>query len=355
MTQPTPKSDLRRVQTVCLLILTAICLGVALHWLRDVTLPFVLALFITIGLQPLIRLLRRRLRVPYLLAALAAVLLAAALLMGVAWLMSASLGQLLYRADEYARQVEQTVAPLQDRLQRLMPGDPNAVPETQPILSNPGQWVGSVLRATAGGVLSVTSNGMMVFIFLIFLLFGSTPSDTPARGLWGEIVPAVEAYLLIKTGVSAATGLLTGLALGVLGVNMAVVFGLLAFLLNFIPSIGSFIAIVLPLPIILADPDSGWGVFVAALILLSAIQFVLGNILDPRLTGKSCRLHPIVALLALMFWGVIWGIVGMVLAVPITAAIKIILQKSDLTAPAARLLGGDVRAITEEPAPGADA
>ena len=151
--------------------------------------------------------------------------------------------------------------------------------------------------------------------------------------------------------VSAMTGILVGTALGLLGIEMALAFGFMAFLLNFIPNIGSIIATLLPLPIVLLTPGISTTTIVLAIALPAAIQGVIGNVVQPRLMSKSLDLHPVAVLLALIVWGKLWGIVGMFLATPLTAVIKILLEKSELTAGAAVLLAGRLG----EPSPRRDA
>ena len=124
------------------------------------------------------------------------------------------------------------------------------------------------------------------------------------------------------------------------------VFALLAFLFNFIPNIGPVIAALLPIPLILVDPElSIWGM-IAVISLASAVQIISGNVVEPKMLGDSVDIHPIVVLLALMFWGMIWGIVGMFLATPITAAMKILFSKFESTRPLAALLEGRVDGLS---------
>jgi predicted PurR-regulated permease PerM len=110
-------------------------------------------------------------------------------------------------------------------------------------------------------------------------------------------------------------------------VEFAIIWGLLAFLLNFIPNIGSVIATILPLPIVYIQFGHFSTVFWVALFLIG-IQAVIGNFLDPRIVGKSLHLSPLVVLFSLMFWGWLWGFIGMFLAVPISVIIKIIFENS---------------------------
>jgi AI-2 transport protein TqsA len=120
---------------------------------------------------------------------------------------------------------------------------------------------------------------------------------------------------------------------------MAFVFGLLAFLLNFIPSVGSIIATLLPLPMAVAQFNTVWPI-IGVVAIPGTLQLVIGNAIEPKLLGRGLELHPVTILLALAFWGLLWGYMGMVLAVPITAIIRIILIRFETTRAMGNLLGG---------------
>jgi AI-2 transport protein TqsA len=120
---------------------------------------------------------------------------------------------------------------------------------------------------------------------------------------------------------------------------LALVFGVMAFLLNFIPSIGSVIATLLPIPIAIIQYDSVWAI-TAIVALPGVIQLIIGNGIEPLVMGESLDLHPITVILSLIFWGLLWGIVGMFLATPIMAVLSIVLARFDETRPFAELLAG---------------
>ena len=133
----------------------------------------------------------------------------------------------------------------------------------------------------------------------------------------------IQKYLAIKTIVSLATGLMAALVLLIFGVDFAIVFGFMTFLLNYIPNIGSIIATSLPVLIAVFQFETIWPAF-WILIILGSIQMLMGNLLEPRLMGQGLGLSPLVVLFSLFFWGWLWGIPGMILAVPIAAIIKIV-------------------------------
>jgi len=123
----------------------------------------------------------------------------------------------------------------------------------------------------------------------------------------------------------------------------------MAFLLNFIPSIGSIVATLLPLPVVLVSPDVSGLTIILALVLPGAVQMFIGNVVEPKVMGDELDLHPVTILLSLMIWGAIWGIVGMLLATPIVAVMKIFFERSELTRPVADLLAGRLDRLGEAP------
>ncbi len=132
-------------------------------------------------------------------------------------------------------------------------------------------------------------------------------------------------YILIKTVISAGTGILTGVACAILGVQFAILWGTLAFLLNYIPYIGSIIAVILPIALSFVQFPHSFIPFLTAIILI-VIQLFMGSFLDPEMMGNKFNLSPVVIIISLFFWSYVWGIVGAFLAVPTTAVIKIIFQ-----------------------------
>lgn len=189
-------------------------------------------------------------------------------------------------------------------------------------------------------IVGLVSEGVLVLIFLFFLMAGDLTNTERATGFWGEVETRVKNYLVMKVAVSSMTGIGTATVLALLGVDLAMTFGVLAFALNFIPNVGSAIAMFLPLPIVILSPDATIWWIVLAIALPGAVQLCVGNVIEPKLMGDSLDLHPVLIMMALIFFGMIWGIVGMLLATPIAAIIKIVLDKLDVTRPMAELMAG---------------
>jgi AI-2 transport protein TqsA len=336
----------QKTQTVCLVILATVATAIALHWLEPVLVPFVLALFITLGMSLLIDLQMRYLRMPRLVAMLTTIVVGLLILTVFGFLVSMAMGQLTDNAGTY----EQQITIMLDDLAKAVPLDSIGFePDGEGSLLSkvPVKSIRDALLATSTAVMGIVSRGMLVLIFVIFLLSGQVVSKRPVGGMLGEAEAGIKVYIVTKILVSMITGVAVGLTLTLLGVEMALMFGLFAFLLNFIPSIGSVISTLLPLPVVLVTPEMSPVVGVLAIAIPGTIQFAIGNVVEPKIMGRSLDLHPIVILMALIFWGMLWGIVGMLLATPMTAVVKIFLSKREFTAPMASLLSGRLDVIDD--------
>ncbi len=328
-----------RTQTAALAILAAVALGAALYWLRSVLVPFVLAIFIAYALAPLVALLHRRLRVPRLVALVLAFALTFVLLGGIGVLVSTSVAQVAQNAESYRAQIVETWGRVLLFLEDRTPFDVATVLADDVVEERVNAQVAAVTRGLVSALNEILSQGVLVLLFVLFLLIGSS-SQQPLSGIWAEVRDSSQRYIVTKIGTSAVTGVLTGLILASLGVQPALTFGLLAFLLNFIPSLGSIVATLLPLPILLIDPSISPGTGVAAIVLPGIVQFSIGNLIEPRVMGRSLDLHPVTVILALMFWGTLWGLVGALLAAPIAAVARLVLQRIEVTRPIADLMAG---------------
>jgi len=213
--------------------------------------------------------------------------------------------------------------------------------------------LGSVMNMVGkllSGLGNMLANAFMIILTVIFLLleasffpdklraaFGDPETGFPRMKEWLE---SVKRYMFIKTWVSALTGISIGVLLWIIGVDYPVLWGLLAFILNFIPNIGSIIAAV---PAVLLAVVQ-LGLFEA---LLTAIGYVVvntvyGNIVEPKFMGKGLGLSTLVVFVSLVFWGWILGPVGMLLSVPLTVTVKIALHANKETEWIAIILGPDI-------------
>ena len=222
------------------------------------------------------------------------------------------------------------------------PADTATFTKTQPRSEKASQFVDQLvtygITTLSQTFVSLVSTSVVVLIYVFFLLIG-TPSISHSPTL-SEIDRQIRSYLSLKTVISIFTGLVFGLALRMLGVPMAFTFGVLAFLLNFVPNVGPIVASLLPIPLIILDPEGSVGWMAATITVICTIQLISGNVVEPKIMGNSSDLHPVTILVGLMFWGMMWGVIGMFLATPIMAALKIILGRIPGTKSIADLMAG---------------
>lgn len=209
------------------------------------------------------------------------------------------------------------------------------------------------LQDFGGTVRSLLSSTGIIIVYLIFFLLEQRTFKNKIKALVrdpgrqedafqliGKMGHDIRSYIGIKVLTSAATGLLSYMVLRIVGVDFASFWGVLIFLLNFIPTIGSIIATAFPSVLTLVQFDT-LGPFIITASVLTALQFCIGSLLEPKLMGNRLNLSPIVILLSLGLWGSIWGIPGMFLCVPITVIIMIICSYFPGSRPVAILLSGN--------------
>ena len=222
------------------------------------------------------------------------------------------------------------------------------------------------LTAQIGPLVLRTSRffiAVLVMIFLVFMLLAKPFANDKLRAAFSPeradafiaitntISRQIGAYLGALFVISFVTGLVVWGALAWIGVEFAFTWGLLAFVLNFIPTLGSIVASIPPVLMALAQhaPDVWPAVGVAAV--LFVVQQTLGNFIAPKVYGDRLNLSPVVILLFLVFWGWLWGITGALLAVPLAAAIQITLAHIPTLAPLAVMMGSGKRYAKKNPPP----
>lgn len=207
----------------------------------------------------------------------------------------------------------------------------------------------SLLNSALSACKNFISSGTLVLLFCIFILMGRDPRVRQKNAIYNEIEHSIQKYLNIKFAISFATGATIYIIYTALGLKMAFLFGLITFVLNFVPSIGSIIATILPLPILMVTMEDITNTqLILAFVLPSITQNFFGNLLEPKLQGQGLKLHEVTLLMALGFWGVVWGPVGMLLAAPLTAAMRIIMLEFKMTQGIADLMGGKLPTLQRD-------
>ncbi len=319
-----------KVVVVCLVIIVIFIAGVVLRLAKPVLFPFVLSIFLSFVLSPTLDFMNR-LKIPKFLSLLFIVIFAFFVIYLLGLLFYSSGKAFASELPNYNQKINSILSPIQEQIKRI-------VPEWEPV-----DWVGQLDVSKIGGFFisslgpffAFMSNLFIVFIFLVFILAGRGNLKVKIKNSFDDarssqisdviqkIDTQIQKYLFIKTVISFATGVFATMVLLIFGVDFAIVFGFFTFILNYIPNIGSIIATALPVAFAAFQFDTLWPAFLIFLI-LGSIQMTLGNFVEPRVMGKGLGLSTLVVLFFLFFWGWLWGIGGMILAVPTAAIVKIV-------------------------------
>lgn len=330
----------------CLVILAVIAVGAALYWLADILTPPAMALFLAIVIDGFARVIKRRL--PWLpqravlpLALVVSILLFGAAIFIVADNATTFVGQLITYAprlndliSEAGHLVGVQVVPTIDELiQRL----------------NPARYLGDVAR----GFQSFASNALFILIYLGFIIAARRGFERKIAALthgregrretlatFNRIRDGVEQYLWVQTVTGLMIAVASWIAMAVIGLDNAVFWAFLIFIASFIPIIGGAIGILAPPIFALVQFEGFWPALIL-LGVLQVIQFVVGNVVLPRMQGDSLNIDPVAVLLALAFWGKIWGAAGMFLSTPLTVMAMVILAQFESSRWLAVLLSAD--------------
>lgn len=337
----TDNDRLLRTTTFLLSIIALIAVVAALRAAQAIVVPFMLAVFAALMASPALLWLRRK-GIPSWLAVVAIVLVMVGAAGLIGFIAGTSVQDFSDKLPGYTEQLRWRLEAASERL-----GDRGAeLVQDMFNVFDPGQAM-NLAVGFLNGVGSALTNAALIVFILIFILL--EVSDLPAKmrlavprsqevlDYISEVAHSVKRYVAIKTVVSLATGLTVGIFVAIMRIDFAVLWGLLAFLLNYVPNIGSILAAIPAVLLAVIQHGSAEAIIVAAGYL--AINTIFGNIVEPRLAGRSVGLSSLVVFLSLVFWGWVLGAVGMLLSVPLTATIKIALEASESTRWAAVLLG----------------
>jgi AI-2 transport protein TqsA len=325
-----------------LVVIVVILVVAAMRVTAVVTVPAALALFIVILAWPLQVLLEKKFpRVFSYLLTLLAILVVFAFFVGLLVLAAQSVAA---KAPEY----EQRLAGFIDRVQlwaewrnieiNADEESPEMMNRVVAMLQGLAKWTYQLLGFFA---LTVTFTVLgLIEVHSFRLKLTSKIGGETARKLievGKEVSWTLQRYMLIRTGVSASTGILVGLFTWAIGLDFPLVWGVAAFLLNYIPILGSIVAVIPPTVLAFIQPGEIWMGFVT-LGGLTLIQFSIGNYVDPRLEGYILSLSPVVLFFSIVFWGWVWSIPGALMGIPITASIVIFCRRFENTQWLAELL-----------------
>jgi predicted PurR-regulated permease PerM len=346
MTETTTTSS--RYAQIFLGVIVSIMVLAVLKASKDVSIPLVLSFFTFLILSPIIRKMDK-LHIPQFFSITLVMALLLFIFVAVGWFVVMTIDTLVRVVPFYADKITSL-----DRLLSLRLSGILDLPEGTSFLSAlPVNWSSlaiNSLSSISSRFLSITKVVLLVYIFILFLLLerrsfipkllAAIPRNRGMRMavLFERITRQVSKYLLLKSLLSAATGILFFITAIVTGLDFPFLWGVLAFVFNFIPSIGSIIITSLTIFMAVVQFAPDWSQVVYVGILTISIQTILGNIIDPRLQGGQLNISPFVILVSLSLWGYIWGIPGMFISVPITSVLQILCANIKSLRPAAVMM-----------------
>jgi predicted PurR-regulated permease PerM len=318
--------------TIAAWIVAAAVLGFVFKTAKDVLFPLMLALFVYFVLAPVQDFLMK-IKLSRTLSSVLVIVFAFVILYLMALLFYSSGKALASDLPDYGNKVKEMIDGWSKTIE--IPGggtfDPMAWAKTLDVSK-----VGAFLLNSLGTFVSILSTIFLVLIFLIFMIAGRHKLDGKIRRFSSnprrsaQIVEMVEnidrqvqKYLALKTVISLASGLVSMFIIMAFGVRYAILWGFITFILNYIPNIGSFISKILPFAFSLLQLGRLWPA-VWMLAILFVTDAIVGSIIEPRVMGTGLGLSPLAILIALFFWGWLWGVPGMILSVPIIVVMKII-------------------------------
>jgi predicted PurR-regulated permease PerM len=317
---------------------------------KAIIIPFLLAAFLAIICAPPLYWLRKK-GVPTLVSILLLVLSVVVLETLIAGLMSRSMAEFSSELPFY----QERLGTISKEL--IIWTDQHGIRVTEGVVMdqfNPGKLM-KLAANMLNNMFSVLTNTFMIMLTFVFILLEATgfPDKLKAMGVgseeslreYSDIIKGVNRYLGLKVITSFATGCVVYVGLLIIGIDFALMWAVVAFLLNFVPTIGSIIAAVPPVLLALVQFGPASALATAALYLGSNIT--IGSIIEPRIMGAGVGLSALIIFVSMVFWGWVLGPVGMLLSVPLTMTIKIILSSNEETRHIALLLGSNAEATNE--------
>lgn len=351
---PSPPPDEVKTDAVAtgVLILVVVALGATAHLLRAILIPLILAIFLLQVIGGLEEVLTRRAHAPRRAALPLAIIVVVAAFACAIWLIAHNAVGIVQQSGAYAGRLDQLLNMFAGRFGL----------ETAPTMDdifhrlNPGRFAPVVARE-AGHILE---GAVFVLIYLGFMIAARDGFEEKIARMFPQrrsaealdvarrISHGVESYVWVQTVVGLMIAAASVAIMAPMGITHLLFWALLIFLANYIPLVGAAIGVVLPPLFGLVELDSLWKPIVL-FVALELVHFVVGHVLMPRMQGRSLNIDPIVVLLSLGFWGVIFGIAGAFLSTPLTVAVIIICGEFASTRWLAVLLSADGKPFVKDP------
>ena len=327
-------SEQNKVITFSVLIIAIVAVAFAFYYAKSVLIPFVFALFLRTLISPIVDFQINKLRVYRQIAIPITFLIVIFFFFIIIPTLYNSIRSFLENANDYQDRVILLIDFLLRWAQNRLGIELDIITIEESIRNLPFlNWASELLGHTAHFFETL----FIILIILLFLMIGENNKEKTYT--WYQIHNSIKKYISTKFLIAMGTSIIFGIVYTVLDLELAIIFASLTFFLTFIPVFGSIIAIILPIPVAFIQYTTPLPIII--LILIPTItKIIIGDVIEPRLIGSALKLHPVTIILSLIFWGMLWGVIGVLLAAPITAIIKISFEQSETTKPIARILEG---------------
>ncbi|MDR1786088.1 MAG: AI-2E family transporter [Spirochaetaceae bacterium] len=347
-----------RMMLAAMLFIVVIIVFAILKVTAPVTLPIVTAIFLALVFEPIVRFLKEKFHIPWICGIFLVIILCFAAISMVLTLLISSARSIVAVYPNYEAKALRVYRELAGFFR--LPFDAEVGLFTN-LWNQFGfrSFVQSSARTFSGSLVTFSKNVFLVTLFVAFLLVeirafriklsAAFPNAGEGRvmGIINDTIHQVTRYLSIKFFISLLTGICVFAGTFAVGLDFAIVWGFLAFALNFIPNFGSIASGVITtgFSILQFWPLPGKMVIVGSIML--GVNMILGNMIEPRIQGRSLGLSPFLILVSLSIWGWIWGFAGLIFAVPMMAILKIVCENVDMLRPFAIIMGSTIREKAE--------
>ncbi len=344
--RPTSLSDTPQSKGSAVISFAAVVvIVIGLQMAKELLVPFLVAAFLAlIAVRPMLWLQQKR--VPSVIAALIIVSLFMLILAVVGTIVGASIAEFTAALPSYQERLDVIVQGTVSFIAKTFNGDEAF--ESLGDMIDPG-WAMGLAATLLNSLKDVLTNVFLIIFTMVFILLEASTVETKVAAAFSRSTKSLKGprafinnlgrYLGIKTIVSMATGLTAGIVTWSIGLDFPLLWAMLAFMLNYIPTIGSIIAAVPA--VLLALVQLGPGGATATAIGFIAINLTFGNVIEPRLMGYGVGISPLIVFIGLFFWGWVFGPVGMLLSVPLTMTLKLALESDQRTRWIAILIGSE--------------
>ena len=335
------------------LFLAVVLAGFLCKTMSTVLIPVVISFMLSFVFLPIIKKLNVKTGIPWVISSLIIVVLFFIGLLGLTSILVSSLTGIISDFPKYESR-------FMSIYQLIASNFGIEIDDTKSLFQN--LWASLKVReytqklavTLSSGVISFTKTLFLIAIMTAFILlemrltkrkmhYAFKDNRAKITRISNQIINQTMRYISIKFFISLTTGILCGLAALFVGLDFPIVWGFLAFIMNFIPIFGSIISVGLTTIFSLIQFYPNWGRTLFILLFMTSVNMILGNILEPRIEGKNLGISPVIILISLSLWGYIWGFTGMLIAVPLMVIIKIVCENIDYLKGLAILIGNDPR------------